>query len=776
MKRNFLKKLAVALAFTVAVTSVDVPVAAAAKPEFRSSEVHVGVGQTKNYRTKNNSKHSVAKFVIGNKKVASIKYKKGSKTVAVTGVKVGKTTLRADFKHYVTKKITKVRIPVYVEASTQTVSTQEQLEAALKNKNLTEIVLKTDAETVFTIPAGEYKNIDFVVDAPNADVENEGTFKSVRIENIKPSTWKEKAKGNNIVIAAKNARVVVEKGASVGNISLTASEGKVAVEVNGKVESVIVEAKTEVALSGKTGKVDVVVTETAKGAEVASSVSVNITAAVDIHVVLEAGAEGSKVTVTDTEAKVTVDNQSNSTVVVDTPSGNQTVSSGENTAGGTDNTVNTGGGSSSGGGSGVTVNIRYNGYDSKALLATATEEAKDEIKVDGNDVYYSGEADENAEVTVRDNTLYVGEKAIATLISQVEVKGVDGNGNKETGTAGVTWNKIMKLSGGVYRFGGKLSLPAGWSNPNGSRIPVVLCVSGQVAEDVYGIRWIDTKSEPFGLTKNKNCSLDIIEDWGKVTISSEELLDGSKLKVVANGTDFELRYDTEVIGILPKEVWVEGPNLKDPEAIGGAAKLPINNWWEELQFNPSTGSYWAVGRIEANDKWIDLYDERAFMEVVLKSNSAIINDIMVWDAEDATAYANRYPTEVNADAIQAAVASGSAVTASAEPYVEVTKEGVTEVTYTLKGELPSFVFKKEPAPYLLFSLEKSTGGSWKNADFGQLDGNDYAFSEDRNKMIACVVLDGKTTEFVFFWDVNGNGTKDAGDVHYIINVGNVIPK
>ena len=116
MKKNFVKKLALGLALVMAVTSVPASSEAAATPGFKSSAVKVRVGQTKKYSTENAKKYSV-KFKIGNKKVATIKYTAGSKSVKVTGVAEGKTTLRADFKSYKTKKVTTAKVPVTVKAA-----------------------------------------------------------------------------------------------------------------------------------------------------------------------------------------------------------------------------------------------------------------------------------------------------------------------------------------------------------------------------------------------------------------------------------------------------------------------------------------------------------------------------------------------------------------------------------------------------------------------------------------------------------------------------------
>lgn len=127
MKKNFVKKLAVALSLAMAVTTIAPAnyASAAAAPTFKSASVKVKVGATKKYSTANSSKYSV-KFKVGNKSVATIKYSAGSKSVKVTGVAEGKTTLRADFKSYKTKKTTTVKVPVTVVPNETTIKSVAQ--------------------------------------------------------------------------------------------------------------------------------------------------------------------------------------------------------------------------------------------------------------------------------------------------------------------------------------------------------------------------------------------------------------------------------------------------------------------------------------------------------------------------------------------------------------------------------------------------------------------------------------------------------------------------
>ena len=114
MKKNFVKKLALGLAFTVAVSSVPATnaFAAEANPSFKSKTSTTNrkvleIGQTKKYGTKNNTAWSFARFNVGNDNIAVAKLSKKGKFIKVTGVSAGQTQIRAVFKNYKTKEVYK---------------------------------------------------------------------------------------------------------------------------------------------------------------------------------------------------------------------------------------------------------------------------------------------------------------------------------------------------------------------------------------------------------------------------------------------------------------------------------------------------------------------------------------------------------------------------------------------------------------------------------------------------------------------------------------------
>lgn len=173
--------------------------------------------------------------------------KNGTATIRVKAVRTvtknGKKTTKSKWlscKVRVKQKAPDTNVPDTAEAvnGDVTVSNQAQLENALKNTKTRTLCLQTDAADTFTIPKADYKDIALTVDAPNADVVNNGTFQSISVLAIKDSTWLENAVGNIFNVLAKAARFVVQPGADVNGITFSQAGAKVSLEVNGSVNSV----------------------------------------------------------------------------------------------------------------------------------------------------------------------------------------------------------------------------------------------------------------------------------------------------------------------------------------------------------------------------------------------------------------------------------------------------------------------------------------------------------------------------------------------------------
>ena len=301
-------------------------------------------------------KGSTYKWTTSNKSVASVNQKG-----VVVANKEGTTVIRCYAESKKSAYIAQYTIKVNTEKK---VATQAQLTKALQNKKITSLIIDTNKDVDFEIPEGSYQNVSLSVNAPNADVENYGVFKSIKILMIKPNTWHEQASGNRITVKALQARIVVEEGASVDAMSFTKKDANVNVEVNGTVSelkvtqenmltvkangtidtvsmnapasvdlevngtinTVSMNASGQLNVKGTTkNEVPVVVSDKAEGAKVNAAVKVEVHTPVKVDVSLEKGAEGSSVKVSDDNVDVTVKNETDDKVVVEKPSGNQEV-------------------------------------------------------------------------------------------------------------------------------------------------------------------------------------------------------------------------------------------------------------------------------------------------------------------------------------------------------------------------------------------------------------------------------------------------------------------
>lgn len=385
MKQKFVKKaLAVVLstAMTFSLSSAAHMQTASAAKKFvglNTTFKTLKVGQS-NYKlklTNNTIGWKVTKAVSTDKSIVAVQ-KKAASYVTLKGKSAGRATIRVSLKTAARKtnntKTLRCRVKV-VETGTTTpttpepttpsvdpvqstakVTTQTELDAALKNTAVTSITIDTTAAASFNIPSGQYNNVDLTVNAPNADVENSATFKSVTIKAIKNDTWTEKARGNSLRVEALKARVVVDAAASVAGITVTSANADIAIVVNGTAAGITVSAKAKLNLTGSaTAKVPVTITAAATGSELISAIPVILQAAANATIDLLAGAEESTVQVTSPSATVSVKNNTTKKITVtkadNTKSdvaakGNLTVKPSTGTS-----TGSTGGSSSWGGGS-----------------------------------------------------------------------------------------------------------------------------------------------------------------------------------------------------------------------------------------------------------------------------------------------------------------------------------------------------------------------------------------------------------------------------------------
>ncbi|MCI9176494.1 MAG: hypothetical protein HFH49_16500 [Lachnospiraceae bacterium] len=93
------------------------------------------------------------------------------------------------------------------------VSNQLELNQALSSKMVSDIVYTSNASGEVVIPQGNYENKTLVINAPNADVTNNGSFKQVTVNAIARNTYVENST-NVVYFNAQTGRIVVGRSGS----------------------------------------------------------------------------------------------------------------------------------------------------------------------------------------------------------------------------------------------------------------------------------------------------------------------------------------------------------------------------------------------------------------------------------------------------------------------------------------------------------------------------------------------------------------------------------
>lgn len=341
MKKNLIKKVfAVSLSIAMACSLLPAanPVTASAAAPYVSLKTTfktLKVGQKYKMTLKNNTVSWKIKKVETTDKTIATVYGKTTSQVMIKGKSEGRATIRVHLKTSKRKanntKTLRCRVKVVTATpvvdpteptkTDATVTTQAELDAALKDTKITKITIKPAAAANFVIAQGSYPNVDLIVDAPQSDVENSATFKSITVENIKAETFTEKAVGNTFTWNAANGRFVVSKGASVKAINLTKANSKVSVKVEeGTVATINVSAKVELVVEGKlpegAAAIAVNFSSAAADAKITTAVKVAVSTFAKIAAIFEKGAEDSKIKLETTNISATVTNNTTKAIEV----------------------------------------------------------------------------------------------------------------------------------------------------------------------------------------------------------------------------------------------------------------------------------------------------------------------------------------------------------------------------------------------------------------------------------------------------------------------------
>lgn len=231
-----MRKSILALSLLCAITFSTVQPQAAAKtkaPVFSKSIYSVYTGDSKTLPVKNLPKDSKCQWKIGKTSVATIT-QKGKVTAKKAGKTNVKCTITVGKKKYTIKTILNVK---WAKTESVIVHTQSQLDLALQNPNVKSIKLSTSIARDIKIAAGKYKDKVLHIVAPNTNVINNAEFKRVGISKIRPESWTENAKGNDIVVNAEILTFKISKTAEVKSLNFKGSKLNAKIVNQGTVNS-----------------------------------------------------------------------------------------------------------------------------------------------------------------------------------------------------------------------------------------------------------------------------------------------------------------------------------------------------------------------------------------------------------------------------------------------------------------------------------------------------------------------------------------------------------
>ena len=129
-----------------------------------------------------------------------------------------------------------VVIPENVEAATTaTVTTQAQLDKALKSNVKKTVVIKTTKKQTLSVKAGTYSKITLKVDAPKVTLTNKGKFAKIQI--VDAETVTDKKSGNSYSISDKKLTLSVAKGVKAAAVTYSGVNGTLTIKGEGAVKA-----------------------------------------------------------------------------------------------------------------------------------------------------------------------------------------------------------------------------------------------------------------------------------------------------------------------------------------------------------------------------------------------------------------------------------------------------------------------------------------------------------------------------------------------------------
>ena len=208
------------------------------------------------------------------------------------------------------------KIPVQAKAKTATVSTQKELNTALKSPDIKKINIKTD-ENISLALKGDASQKTITVNAANATISVKGNVGTLILQAVNSVVLGSKAAVSTIKITSPdNLRLKLKAGSTVDNLKIVGSDNantsssikitnngnignirvndensQVSVVNNNSIGKILLGAATDLTVSGKTDSVTpVTVKKTAAGSSLTLSTDAKISAYADVKIDLLKGA------------------------------------------------------------------------------------------------------------------------------------------------------------------------------------------------------------------------------------------------------------------------------------------------------------------------------------------------------------------------------------------------------------------------------------------------------------------------------------------------------
>lgn len=410
-----------------------------------------------------------------------------------------------------------------------TVENQDELEKALLSKSLKMLTIGEKAETI-TIPEGDYKDVELLVNSPKGSITNKGNFKTITIKAIAANTYTEQGDKNTIIVACDtmgNFIVDTEKSVqSITFIGTVANVGQLLVK-KGSVRDIFVKLSGIVAVKASgSGSIETITANNGstvgvnaenggkvQTVKLVGDAKATLTGNVSVVDISQAGANA-KATLNTSSIKVEKGTNTNNNIIVNNATG--------------------GGSTTGGGGGGVSVIIPDGGNN------------KTETTTESTGVQRLQEKIETAEV---DKTIALTEDVSGNVIVN----------RKEAGT--------LKIDFGKHKISGSLTINA----PNMERLEMIDAAEDEKGAVVTGNLIVNApkahvESE---LKVNGTIKIEKVKDESFVQFDSAQVVEmwgGGKLEYgdnLAQVPPVEIKTSEQVIlsgGI--QEVTVKNPDAK----------------------------------------------------------------------------------------------------------------------------------------------------------------------------------------------------------------------